>query len=92
MAKYAVVTASIPRLTPAARPVWFDGAWWDTPIYRRDHLPLDFRLPGPAILEQMDTTILIEPGDNATGDATTLPPPQRISKSVTTRQRPRPDR
>ncbi|MGR3564153.1 MAG: hydantoinase/oxoprolinase family protein [Heliomarina sp.] len=50
------------------RPVYFDG-WHDTPIYWRDHLPADFSLTGPAIVQQMDTTVLIEPGDRARGDA-----------------------
>ncbi|OWU75557.1 hydantoinase/oxoprolinase family protein [Phaeobacter sp. 22II1-1F12B] len=50
------------------RPVYFDG-WHDTPIYWRDHLPPDFSLTGPAIVQQMDTTVLIEPGDRARGDA-----------------------
>lgn len=51
------------------RRVFFDGAWFDTPIYWRDHLPHGFTLTGPAICEQMDTTVLIEPGDRAAGDA-----------------------
>jgi len=50
------------------RPVYFDAKWHDTPIYRRDYLPANFQLSGPAIIEQMDTTILIEPGDQAEGD------------------------
>ncbi|MBL3703236.1 hydantoinase/oxoprolinase family protein [Sulfitobacter sp. BDSS02] len=50
------------------RTVYFDG-WHDTPIYWRDHLPADFTLTGPAIIQQMDTTVLIEPGDRARGDA-----------------------
>ncbi|TWD48888.1 N-methylhydantoinase A [Agrobacterium vitis] len=50
------------------RSVWFDG-FVDTPIYWRDHLPADATLIGPAIVEQMDTTIIIEPGDHAHQDA-----------------------
>lgn len=50
------------------RPVWF-GGWVDTPVYWRDHLPLDLALQGPAIIEQMDTTILIDPGCRVTSDA-----------------------
>jgi N-methylhydantoinase A len=52
----------------ATRKVMFDGAWHQTPVYWRDHLPLDISIAGPAIIEQMDTTILVEPGDVATGD------------------------
>jgi N-methylhydantoinase A len=43
------------------RPVWFDG-WVDTPVYRRERLPAEAAFDGPAIVEQMDTTIVIEPG------------------------------
>mgnify|MGYP006186988897 CR=1 FL=1 len=50
------------------RPVWFDG-WVETPVYWRDHLPLELRLKGPAIIEQMDTTIVVEPGCIVTSDA-----------------------
>ncbi len=51
-----------------AREVIFGGRVHDTPIYWRDHLPLEAEMTGPAIVEQMDTTILIEPGDVARGD------------------------
>lgn len=50
------------------RRVRFGADIHDTPIYWRDHLPLDFNLDGPATIQQMDTTVLIEPGDRATGD------------------------
>ncbi len=51
------------------RPVWFDGTWIDTPVYTRERLPLDAVIEGPAILEQMDATTVLEPGDVAHGDA-----------------------
>ena len=51
-----------------SRSVRFGMRTVDTPIYWRDRLPLDTVLEGPAIIEQMDTTILIEPGDTAHGD------------------------
>lgn len=35
---------------------------FDTPIYRRARLPLDERIPGPAILVQKDTTTVVPPG------------------------------
>ena len=46
-----------------SRPVWFDGAFVETPIYRRDALPVGATLAGPAIFNQMDTTTISEPGD-----------------------------
>ena len=50
------------------RPVWFDGAWLDTPVYSREKLPLDAQITGPAILEQLDATTVLEPGDVARSD------------------------
>jgi N-methylhydantoinase A len=51
------------------RPVWYDGTWHDTPVYAREKLPLDAVIQGPAILEQMDATTVLEPGDWAKTDA-----------------------
>lgn len=51
------------------RPVWFDGVWQDTPVYVREALPADARFAGPAIVEQLDTTLVIEPGFTAQRDA-----------------------
>ena len=47
------------------RTVWF-GPPHDTPVYWRDHLPLSATIHGPAIIEQMDTTTLIDPGCTVT--------------------------
>ena len=43
------------------RRVWVDGGWHDAAIYARLDLPAGAGIPGPAILEQPDTTIFIEP-------------------------------
>jgi N-methylhydantoinase A len=52
------------------RDVWFErGGWAATPIYARDRLPLDLTLVGPAIIEQLDTTIVVEPGDRVSCDS-----------------------
>ncbi|MER9336879.1 hydantoinase/oxoprolinase family protein [Mesorhizobium sp. M0293] len=51
------------------RPVWYAGQWHDTPVYAREKLPLDAVIEGPAILEQMDATTVLEPGDRARCDA-----------------------
>ena len=53
----------------ATRAVSFDGPPVQTPVYWRDHLPLDVVLSGPAIVQQMDTTVLIEPDCTARSDA-----------------------
>ncbi len=52
-----------------SRQVWFEDRWYETPVYWRDHLPLNLKMEGPAIIEQMDTTVLIEPHDQVEGDA-----------------------
>ncbi|RWB78507.1 MAG: hydantoinase/oxoprolinase family protein [Mesorhizobium sp.] len=51
------------------RPVWYHGTWHETPVYAREKLPLDAVIDGPAILEQMDATTVLEPGDRARSDA-----------------------
>ncbi len=58
---------SLTEAQTGTRKLWF-GEWVDTPVYWRDHLPLDLTLPGPAIIEQMDTTTLLPPGDHMTMD------------------------
>jgi N-methylhydantoinase A len=47
------------------RDVWFDGGWRRTPIYARERLPLDQDIEGPAIIEQLDCTTVLEPGCRA---------------------------
>ena len=59
--------ATLAEAKTGSREVWF-GKWIETPVYWRDHLPADAEIAGPAIIEQMDTTIIIEPGDHAVQD------------------------
>jgi N-methylhydantoinase A len=49
--------------------VWFDGGARDTDIFARLDLPAGARIAGPAILEQPDATVVIEPGMRGTVDA-----------------------
>ncbi|MCR8725017.1 hydantoinase/oxoprolinase family protein [Frigidibacter sp. ROC022] len=49
------------------RRVWF-GGWVETPVYWRDHLPAGAGLTGPAVIEQMDCTTVIAPGDRVAQD------------------------
>jgi len=51
------------------RRVHFAGEWLDTPVYAREGLPVGAAIAGPAIVAQLDTTILIDPGATATVDA-----------------------
>ena len=50
------------------REVYFKDKFLNTPIYSRDRMPFEFEIKGPAIIEQMDTTTLIEPEDRVYGD------------------------
>ncbi|MBS0518503.1 MAG: hydantoinase/oxoprolinase family protein [Proteobacteria bacterium] len=50
------------------RRVWFADGWRQTPVYARDRLPLDAVFEGPAILEQLDCTTVVEPGDTVRQD------------------------
>ena len=50
------------------RRVWFSDGWHETPVYVREKLPLDATLEGPAILEQLDCTTVVEPGDTVRQD------------------------
>lgn len=59
--------ATLAEAQTGSRDVWF-ASWVPTPVYWRDHLPADAEIAGPAIIEQMDTTIIIEPGDHARQD------------------------
>jgi N-methylhydantoinase A len=46
-----------------AREVWFaETGFATTPVHQRDELTVDHRLAGPAILEALDSTIVIPPG------------------------------
>jgi len=45
------------------RAVWFEGGFRATPVYQREKLPAEARFEGPAIIEQLDCTTVIEPGN-----------------------------
>ncbi|MGH9918881.1 MAG: hydantoinase/oxoprolinase family protein [Nitrososphaerales archaeon] len=55
------------------RPVYFRelGGFGPTPIYRREALAPGNVVPGPAIIEAVDTTVLLHPGQNARVDGWT---------------------
>jgi N-methylhydantoinase A len=70
----AAFAAGTPKPTLAearrtTRPVWFDGGWTEAPVYAREHLPRAAAFDGPAIVEQLDCTTVIEPGNHVDVDA-----------------------
>jgi len=48
--------------------VFHQGRWWDAQRYARLDLPVGAQVQGPAILEQADTTVWLEPGFSARVD------------------------
>ena len=62
-----------PRANPAAaqigrRDVWYGDGFVATDIYQREWIPIGSEIIGPAIINQMDSTTVIEPGDRITVD------------------------
>src|SRR5713101_4003779 len=46
------------------RPVYFDAAFRDTPVYRRDALGPGVRIAGPMIVEEFGSTTVVFPGQH----------------------------
>ncbi len=61
--------ASLAGAEIARRPVRYGADWIETPVYRRERLPEAAAFEGPAVIEQMDATTLLHPGDKARADA-----------------------
>jgi N-methylhydantoinase A len=61
--------ATLDAARRTTRSVWFaDGCWQETPIYVRERLPIAATFDGPAIVEQLDCTTVIEPGQRVALD------------------------
>jgi N-methylhydantoinase A len=56
-----------PPVPGRTRKAWFDGGWREVPVYQRESLPA--AVEGPAIIEQLDCTTVLEPGNRAAADA-----------------------
>jgi N-methylhydantoinase A/oxoprolinase/acetone carboxylase beta subunit len=50
------------------RDVWFGDRFVPTDVYQREWIPIGAEIAGPAIINQMDSTTVIEPGDRLTVD------------------------
>lgn len=63
-------TARLADALKATRQVYFQetGDFVDCPVYDRSKLPTDMPIGGPAIVEQLDCTTVIEPGQRAMAD------------------------
>jgi N-methylhydantoinase A len=60
--------ASLEAAQIGRRPVWFEEGWMETPIYDRPRLPLGARVAGPAVIQQLDATTVVLPGNHAALD------------------------
>ena len=70
MGAFAPVTdRTAEQCRTGSRRIYADGAWHDAVLYDRLALPVGARVEGPAILEQADTTIFIDPGLKGTVDS-----------------------
>lgn len=61
--------ASVADAVIGERQVHADGRWWTAKVYSRDALPIGASVAGPAVIQQIDATTVIEPGAVATVDA-----------------------
>jgi N-methylhydantoinase A len=52
-----------------SRPAFADGRWADTPVFQREALGVGAALVGPAVIEQPDATVFVEPGARLQVDA-----------------------
>jgi len=50
------------------RQMYADGRWQSAQVLERVKLPIGARISGPAIVQQIDATTVIEPGATATVD------------------------
>ena len=57
--------ASLRQAMIAERRLYADGRWHEASVYAREALPLDAVIKGPAIIQQIDATTVIEPGATA---------------------------
>lgn len=61
LASLAPAAGTVQQAKQGVRPIYVNGAWCEAAIYARRELPIAAVIQGPAILEQQDTTIFVEP-------------------------------
>jgi N-methylhydantoinase A len=68
MPRFARAGTSLSEARRATRRVRFDGKTIDCPVYWRDKLDVGLSLKGPAVLDQLDCTTVMCPGQVARVD------------------------
>lgn len=61
--------ATLEEARTHTRRVWFEEGFRTTPVYQRERIPAGVPLEGPAVIEQLDCTTVLEPGNVARVDA-----------------------
>ena len=61
LARLALEAGTLETARKGVRSVYVDGSWHDATTYARRELPVGAVVEGPAILEQQDATVFIEP-------------------------------
>jgi N-methylhydantoinase A len=69
MPRFGRAGTSLTEACRATRRVRFDGKTIDCPVYQRDKLDVGLSFAGPAVLDQLDCTTVICPGQVARVDA-----------------------
>lgn len=58
--------STAPPETDIKRPVYFPGdGYIDSPVYRRESLTSGMKITGPAVIEQLDSTVVLTPGSDS---------------------------
>jgi len=60
--QYRSAVASIDDALIERRPIWFEGAPHDCPVWEREQLPERAALRGPAVVEEFGATTVVPPG------------------------------
>lgn len=68
LAHFAPKGGDAEKARKGTRRAWFDGAWHEAQVYDRAQLPLGHVFYGPAIVEQDDTTLILDPGTRSEVD------------------------
>lgn len=69
MLEKPLTKAKEPASAPSERrPVWFEGRFIETPVYRRDNVPIGSHFRGPAIFEELGSTTVLQLGWTARVD------------------------
>ncbi|MBE1554028.1 hydantoinase/oxoprolinase family protein [Sporosarcina limicola] len=65
-----IIPGTVDLAFKEARPVYFEesGGFVNTPVYQREDIPTEVEIEGPAIISQLDSTIVIPPHFTAKAD------------------------